>query len=133
MSATGGADDRDMTYAARLWPTKGAAPVEPATEDELREALEGLSEQHTRSYDEGRKVVMLHAAITELMALRADVDNLAQNEREDQRDISELTLENARLRAALAPVEDDYPAEVFRELWRVLGELRAATGEEGRA
>jgi len=53
-----------------------------------------------------------------------------------------LTIENTRLRTALAvavaraapaPVEDDYPAAVFRELWRVLVELRAATGAEGRA
>jgi regulator of replication initiation timing len=53
-----------------------------------------------------------------------------------------LTLENTRLRAALAaaearaqlaPAEDDYPSAVFRELWRVLATLRAGTGEEGRA
>jgi len=37
------------------------------------------------------------------------------------------------LRAARAPVEDDYPSAVFRELWRVLEELRAGTGAEGRA
>ena len=42
-------------------------------------------------------------------------------------------LAEAEARAQLAPVADDYPAAVFRELWRVLATLRAARGEEGRA
>jgi len=54
------------------------------------------------------------ALVAELVALRA-------------------ALAEAEARVARAPVADDYPAEVFRDLWRVLKELRAATGEEGRA
>jgi len=64
----------------------------------------------------------------DVVALLAHADALAE---ENTR--LRAALAEAEARAARAPVADDYPAEVFRELRRVLKELRAATGEEGRA
>jgi len=61
------------------------------------------------------------AHTADIAALVAEVDRLR------------AALAEAEARAALAPVADDYPSAVFKELWRVLQELRAGTGAEGRA
>jgi hypothetical protein len=82
-----------------------------STAEELRIALEDLCDREELRDRDDTPFWVLSAAITELVALRQD----------------------AAARAARAPEEDDYPIAVFRDLWRVLGELRAATGEDGRA
>jgi len=83
-------------------------PVEDIPEDE-----------RAMLYDTEQPIARRHEiAMRYVWALRATEANQRQ--------------EIAALRAQLAPVEDDYPAAVFRDLWRVLGELRAATGAEGR-
>jgi hypothetical protein len=115
MSATGGVGASEAELQAEVARLRAA----------LAEARHNEAEECAAGDDLVREVAILREQLAEQHAVNAA-----------------LTIENTRLRAALdaaearaalAPVADDYPAEVFRDLWRVLQELRAATGEEGRA
>jgi hypothetical protein len=80
----------------------------------------------------GASEAELRAMLRRVIILDVQQGDFLPTGNPDWEGLNDAITELVVLRAQLAPVEDDYPSAVFRELWRVLEELRAGTGENRR-